>query len=150
MNESLLGLLERTPGIIRTRLGVKRHRLSVEDSLSLLRMNPIRDSVRASQWVEIKRGLYKGETDTASGETHNIAFLTITTEVVECRTHALARLRCYATQSECDVTQYTEHRLRGAVKRKCAGENETGGVPRESCAHMDLPSHNPSKFLDGS
>ncbi|KAF9470697.1 hypothetical protein BDN70DRAFT_939501 [Pholiota conissans] len=66
MNNALLSLLERTVGIRRNRQGISRKRIQLEDSLDLLRMNPIKDSVKAGEWIEIKRRIYKGDVGMAS------------------------------------------------------------------------------------
>lgn len=62
MNPGLRQLLERIPGILRTRAGVLSKCIPHLDGVRLLRMKEAQSSIGAGDWVRIKRGIYKGDT----------------------------------------------------------------------------------------
>lgn len=61
MNNDLVRLLQRIPAILRTKQGVLRNKINPEDQLKLLRMISVDTLVEAGKWVQVKKGLYKGD-----------------------------------------------------------------------------------------
>jgi ribosomal protein L24 len=61
MTKSILDLLEKTPGIVQTLHGIQYKRIDITDYPHLLRMTPIKSPPAQGDWVQVKRGHYKGD-----------------------------------------------------------------------------------------
>ena len=61
MNKSLLDLLAKTSGIIRTAQGVLSKKIDPGEYHNLLRMKTIKFNIAVDNWVQIKKGKYKGD-----------------------------------------------------------------------------------------
>ncbi len=62
MNVHLVHLLKRIPSILRTKQGILRSMVNQEEQVGLLRMvNVDTNTAEAGNWVQVKRGLYKGD-----------------------------------------------------------------------------------------
>lgn len=70
MNQALVQLLSKTPGIIRSRQGLIFHPIELDDRTKLLDLPNSSGSACAGQWVQIRNGLYKGDVGLVS-DTHS-------------------------------------------------------------------------------
>ncbi|CAA7270383.1 unnamed protein product [Cyclocybe aegerita] len=61
MNPNLIHLLEQTPGIIRTKQGIVWHGIEPSDWLRMLTMTNPDTSVEVNQWVQVRKGIYRGD-----------------------------------------------------------------------------------------
>ena len=61
MNELIVDLLKKTPGIVRTHQGIQYKRIDTTDYANLLRMTSIDSPPALGDWVRVKRGHYKGD-----------------------------------------------------------------------------------------
>ena len=61
LNASMISLLELTPGVIRKRSGVVHQIIDPSDWVRLLTMQDPMTVVNAGQWVQVRRGEYKGD-----------------------------------------------------------------------------------------
>lgn len=62
MNKVLKSLLNLTPGVIRTRVGIICQGIDHADGMKLLSSQPPGGAPRIDAWVEVRRGIYKGDT----------------------------------------------------------------------------------------
>ena len=61
MNKNLLDLLAKTSGIIRTAQGILSKKIDPKEYHNLLRMKTIKFNIAVGNWVQIKKGMYKGD-----------------------------------------------------------------------------------------
>lgn len=61
MNQNLQKLLEKTPGIIHTRQGIRTRKIDCADYQDLLRMKTVDHNPAIGNWVQVKKGIYKGD-----------------------------------------------------------------------------------------
>ena len=61
MNKDLLHLLTKTPGVIRTAQGIYSKKIDPKEYHDLLRMKTIKLDIAIDSWVQIKKGIYKGD-----------------------------------------------------------------------------------------
>ena len=61
MDAALVRLLERTPGIIRTRAGLIRQAIDPIECRGLLTMKNSNTNLKEGKWARVRRGLYKGD-----------------------------------------------------------------------------------------
>jgi transcription antitermination factor NusG len=61
MNQNLRHLLKRTPGVIVRRPGLISQRIEFKDWLSLLKMHDSKVMPQIGKWVEVQKGIYKGD-----------------------------------------------------------------------------------------
>ncbi|KAF8962226.1 hypothetical protein BDZ97DRAFT_1759458 [Flammula alnicola] len=61
MNQHLIHLLELTPGIIRSRLGIRRHLVEPSDYMSMLTIKNVKVDISVGDWIQVKKGLYRGD-----------------------------------------------------------------------------------------
>ena len=61
MTPELIHLLERTPGIIRTRQGIRCGGIEPSDFTRLLTMKKPTTNLKEGEWAQVRRGLYKGD-----------------------------------------------------------------------------------------
>lgn len=61
MDANVIQLLGHTPGIILSRQGVVRHLIDFMDWTKLLKMTTLSVTVKPKQWVQVCRGMYRGD-----------------------------------------------------------------------------------------
>ena len=61
MTPELIRLLERTPGIICTRQGIRCGGIEPSDFTRLLTMKKPTTNLKEGEWAQVRRGLYKGD-----------------------------------------------------------------------------------------
>ncbi|PPQ87201.1 hypothetical protein CVT25_014756 [Psilocybe cyanescens] len=61
MNQEIIKLLMKTPGVICTRHGIGCKLIQRDESLNILRMLDVKRDVLLEQWVRITKGVYKGD-----------------------------------------------------------------------------------------
>lgn len=61
MDTDLINLLKITPGIIRTRRGITHQIIEPSDWTKMLTMHNPETTVKVGNWVQVRKGLYKGD-----------------------------------------------------------------------------------------
>jgi hypothetical protein len=61
MNHNLHHLLQRTPGVIVCSSGIISQPIPFEEWLPLLKMQGSKDLPKVGKWVEVQKGIYKGD-----------------------------------------------------------------------------------------
>lgn len=61
MNNHLQRLLRLTPGILRNCCGISSQHIPFNEELELLKMCPLKDPPELGKWVQVQRGVYKGD-----------------------------------------------------------------------------------------
>lgn len=61
MDQELVRLLERTPGIVCTRHGIVQNKIDPKDWVPLLTMQNPSQILKSGEWVKVKRGKYQGD-----------------------------------------------------------------------------------------
>ncbi|KAF8973571.1 hypothetical protein BDZ97DRAFT_1751601 [Flammula alnicola] len=61
MNHHLIRLLELTPGIIRSQLGIRRRLVEPSDYMSTLTIKNVKVDISVGDWIQVKKGLYRGD-----------------------------------------------------------------------------------------
>jgi transcription elongation factor len=61
MNNQLLHLLKRAPGVVRLKTGIIQHQIDFKDWVKMLTMKDEKKDVAIGQWVRVCKGTYKGD-----------------------------------------------------------------------------------------
>ena len=61
MNDDLRRLLRLTPGILCNRCGLSFQRIPLDEWLALLKHSPLKELPQLGKWVQVRRGVYKGD-----------------------------------------------------------------------------------------